>query len=288
MLPIDILNGFSKISNINTTLTKHKKFIAKHHIKNKLTRDVFEKSKKIKEFFITHICAETKESLKIKVEQNPLDRGVLYKKILNDTTGKTEKIQQGVEIAKSQKDWQITYHFLEPGTKEEIGFVTINDWRLAKNKPIYAFLRDNSRLLDDFQELGIVGDRISIEFLQNNLENKYSKVGELADQIAIEYCLKEKITPNIVSVADLNSHAAHYKRGRRFFKLDKNDPDIDYYEFKAAYKTDDPNKIIEERINNTPQGLKTDTSDLCGLYMYMPQKVIQEYLQRIKENPILH
>ena len=257
-------------------------------IKTTPVKDSFEKAKEIKIFDIIHFTPKEKTAQKIQVEQNPIDKGTIYKKITNKETGQKEKVPYEVEIAKSQKDNTVTYHIVDPKTKEEIGFVSIDDWTKAKSNPKYAFWVENSRLLDDFSEIGITGDRISIDFLQNNNDKQFSGIGKLADQIAIEYCLKEGIPTNIVSVAKENSHVAHYKRGRRFIELDKNDPDIDYYEFKRQFGTTDPNKIIEERIAKAQGNGKIDTSDLFGLYMYMPQEIVNKYLERIKEHPILH
>ena len=162
----------------------------------------------------------------------------------------------------------------------------IIDWRKAPPL-IQQYNFGISRLLDDFPEQGITGDRISIDFLQNNFEDTFSGIGKLGDKLAVEYCLKIGIKPMITSIADFNSHAAHYLRGRRFLEVSKYDPDIDAYEFKKEYGTLDPNKIIEERIKNTPKGQRVDTSDLGGLYMYMPQNVINKYLAEIKANPLL-
>lgn len=258
---------------------------------NSLENDVFEKklTQPVPEkISIDHICAKTKTLKKISAQKNPLDKGTIYKKVINEKTDKIEKEPMTVDIAQSKDGCTVSYYFLEPETQEEIGFVIIEDWRMARFNPVFDYYLDNSKLIDDFPEQGIEGERISIEYLQNNNEEKYSGIGRLADQIAIEYCLRENIEPNIISLAEPNSHAAHYKRGRRFLPVDKYDKDIDYYEFVKEYGTDDPNKIIEERIAQTPKGKKVDTSDLFGIYMYMPQDVVQAYLKQIKEHPVLH
>ena len=256
---------------------------------NPLKRDVFERTIKPVEIKINHICAKTRAPKKIKAVMNPLDKGVVYKKVLDEKTGKTEKVPVSVDIAKSEDKASVSYYFLEPKTHEEIGFVVIDDWKKARMRSFFDYdILENTRLLDDFSEQGISGDRISIYYLQNNDETKYSGIGRLADQIAVEYCLQQGIEPNIVSMAENDSIVAHYKRGRRFLRVDKYDKDIDYYDFVDKYGTDDPNKIIEKRISKTPEGQKTDTSDLYGLYMYMPQGVVQKYLEKIKENPVLH
>ena len=249
--------------------------------------DVFEKNKNQSqntEIEFTHLCAVTKTPKIIKASLNPLDKGYIYKKVFNKQKGIIQKIPQEVNIAKSTEGINTSYYFLDPKTKTEIGYVIIVDW----SKDFFYNDIESPKLLEDFPEQGIEGNRISIDYLQNNDENQYSGIGKLADQIAVEYCLQEGLEPNIVSLADTNSHAAHYKRGRRFFPLNKNDTEINYEDFVKKYKTDDPNKVIEEKIAATPSGEKTDTSDLYGLYMYMPQEVIKKYLEEIKRNPILH
>ena len=256
-----------------------------------LEQDIFEKSQtepKLVEIEFDHLCARTKKPKKIRAIQNPMDKGVIYKKVFNKSTGKTEKIPLLVDIAESQNGISTSYYFLEPETKKEIGFVIIDDWHKKIFDITNAYAIEDTRLLDDFPELGISGDRISIDYLQNNDENQYCGIGKLADQIAVEYCLNEGIEPNILSVAETNSHAAHYKRGRRFLPIDKYDKDLDYYDFIKEYGTDDPNKIIKERIEQTPNGQRVDTSDLYGLYMYMPSEIVNQYLELIKKHPILH
>ena len=256
-----------------------------------LNEDVFEKTAqpgKKEEIEFCHFCVKTKTPQKIKAMHNNLNKGVVYKKIVNQTTGKPEKVPLVVDIAESHDGISTSYYFLEPDTKEEIGFVVIDDWRKKFFDITNSYELENTRLLDDFPKQHIEGDRISIDYLQNNDESKYCGIGKLADQIAVEYCLQEGIEPNILSIAETNSHAAHYKRGRKFLPVDKFDKDIDYYEFVKTYGTNDPNKIIEKRIACTPKGQKVDTSDLYGLYMYMPQDIVQKYLEQIKTKPVLH
>lgn len=156
-----------------------------------------------------------------------------------------------------------------------------------KKDSVYWDVYENSALLDNYPELGITGKRVSIEYLQNNNEELYAGIGTAADQLAVEYCLKNGFKPNITSVADYESHIAHYNRGRRFFEISKNDIDIDAYEFLEQFGTLKPDKIIETRISSAKKGEHIDTSDLGALHMYMPQEVIQKYLQKIAENRIL-
>lgn len=253
----------------------------------KLDRDVLTLSNKVK---ITHILPKEIERTKGKTEQVTATllpkTAFIQRKIMLNTTGEVMKVPYEINIARHDDSYMTTFHFLDKNTKKEIGYVKIIDWRKAPSV-VQQYNFSFSRLLEDFPKQGIVGDRISIDFLQNNFEDTFSGIGKLADKLAVEYCLKNGIKPNITSVADYNSHAAHYMRGRRFFEISKQDPDIDAYEFKKTYGTLDPNKVIAERIKNTPKGQRVDTRDLCGLYMYMPENIINKYIKEIKENPLL-
>lgn len=253
----------------------------------KLDRDVVILSNKVK---INHILPKEIESTRGKTEQVSAillpKTAFIERKIKINKTGNVVKVPYEINIAKHEDSYMTTFHFLDKNTNHEIGYVKIIDWRKAP-PIIQQYNFGISRLLDDFPEQGITGDRISIDFLQNNFEDTFSGIGKLGDKLAVEYCLKNGIKPNITSVADYNSHAAHYMRGRRFFEVSKNDPDIDAYEFQKTYGTLDPNKIVEERIKNTPKGQRVNTRDLCGLYMYMPQNVVQHYISEILKNPLL-
>ena len=253
----------------------------------KLDRDVLTLSNKVK---ITHILPKEIERTKGKTEQVTATllpkTAFIQRKIMLNKTGEVMKVPYEINIARHDDSYMTTFHFLDKNTKKEIGYVKIIDWRKAPSV-VQQYNFSFSRLLEDFPKQGIVGDRISIDFLQNNFEDTFSGIGKLADKLAVEYCLKNGIKPNITSVADYNSHAAHYMRGRRFFEISKQDPDIDAYEFKKTYGTLDPNKVIAERIKNTPKGQRVDTRDLCGLYMYMPENIINKYIKEIKENPLL-
>lgn len=252
-------------------------------IKLEFKPDTFEKNEnRIEHFTIRHTNYCSHRRRKVKVELNLKDKAVIYKKVLNTETGQTTKAPLEVFVAKSQDKYRTSYHFLDKNANE-IGFVTICDWSKAPSTEKCDIV-----YLKNYRKLGIVGDRITIECLQNNNELKYAGIGKAADQVAIEYCLKEGLTPNIVSLADTGSLIAHYKRGRRFFKIKKNDIFSDYEGIMSKYGTNDPNKIIETLLADQPKGSWIDCTDLYQLYMYMPQEIIQKYLNKIKEHPILH
>ena len=57
--------------------------------------------------------------------------------------------------------------------------------------------------------------------------------------------------------------------------------------FIKKFGTDNPNKILQERLE-LANGDKVKCSDMGELLMYMPESVIQQYLEKIKQHPILH
>lgn len=259
----------------------------------RLNKDVFEHSRSIGEIPITHmnmrvdVCSKPLFE-KIKVNFNPENRAIIYKKVKDPKSGKVKKVPCEVYVAESKKDgWQTTYHFIEKDMKTEAGYVTIDDWSKLKKDSTMWSVYENSALLDEYPKLGVTGKRVSVEYLQNNNEALYAGIGTAADQLAVEYCLKNGFKPNITSVADYESHIAHYNRGRRFFEISKDDIDIDAYEFLEQFGTLNPNKIIEERMVAAKAGERIDTSDLGALHMYMPQEIIQNYLDKIAKNKIL-
>ena len=271
-----------KITSLNKIKLLQQKI--KNNLLPKIKSDTFESNKTIKKFLLqrcglAHIFSKT-----IEVEQNILDRAILYKKVFDIETKTIKKIPFEVGIAKSENYWTTTYHLIEDCTNKEIGYVTICDWKKAKQYGITKINKDTT-LTDNYPRFGIKGDRISINYVKNNFQSEYSGVAAVADQLAIEYCLRNNIKPCIVSLSEINSHIAHYKRGRRFFIV-KNGSGLN--NFIAKFGTDDPNKIIERRMKEANTSKHIDCSDLGELYMYMPESVIQQYLIKIREHPLLH
>lgn len=243
-------------------------------------QDQFNKqTSNLKTFFITHLKFKTKVKRKMLVQQNEQCKATLYRKFFDSASHKIKKSPVEIGIAESKNKWAMTYHFIEPDTNREIGYVTICDWQIAKKYIQMIPLRfAEGKLLKDYPEFGVTGKRITIDYLQNNLPDEYAGIGKAADQIAVEYCLKTGIKPVITSIADMNSHAAHYLRGRRFFPSKS---------LISRFGTDNPNELIRERILKTPQGQKVECSDLGPIYMYMPEKIIQRYMKKIEKHKIL-
>ena len=110
---------------------------------------------------------------------------------------------------------------------------------------------------------------IEVTFIENKQPNLYSGFGKLADQLEVEHCLKRGLKNfEIQSDASLNSHALHYLRGKRF-------------------ESPKAEEIIKRIIAETPLGKHFDTRFLGKLRMYMPQELIQKYIEIIKKTPLI-
>ena len=106
----------------------------------------------------------------------------------------------------------------------------------------------------------------------------------MADQLEIEYCLKNKINPLILSEADPGSHIAHYKRGKRFFPLRDGDYAKDF--FTQKYNCSNVNTIISKLLTENGDK-KIDISDWPCINMCLSKSAVAKYLKQIKEKPIL-
>jgi len=209
------------------------------------------------------------------VEYNGKDKAYIFKKVFNPETQQIEKEKIEVCVGKRQFGSVCSYYLFDKKAKIELGYITIREERGN-----FA----DSALSKDYPEYGIIGARINIDFVENVYPDEYSGVGEVADQIALEHCIKENMPLQIVSTAEKGSVIAHYKRGRKFFPVEGRDA----LRFIVEFGTNDPNKIIEERIKQNPDNKNIYCDDILGTYMYMPKEVVAKYLERIKENTILH
>lgn len=199
--------------------------------------------------------------------------GLVFRKVVDKVTGKITKIPERIFV--EQKGGG----FIFRNSKNEIiGGVKLELYKNLNTEGLIG-------LFKDMPEYGIVGDRVVIKTVDNIRQEEYSGIAKLADQIAVEYCLKNKIKPNIVFDAAYNSHAAHYLRGMKFIPF-SDGAQISKI-FKEDFGTSNPNKIVEKIIRNTPQGQHCDTSALGMLKAYMPKEVVEKYLQEIKYNPVL-
>jgi len=199
-------------------------------------------------------------------KQKPIGKniGQIYQKITNPATGEIEKKQIDVDIDIQKRYDQTIYTFKDNDKK--VGYVILEDHvNIPKEEKIYL-------LTSDIPEFGIVGDRIIVKHLMNYNPNKYAGIGNLADKIAVQHCQKLGIKPVIISEAAYNSHAAHYKRGKRYL---------------YSNESNNPNEIIKNIIAQTPKGEKCDTSRMGMLISYMPEELVAKHIKELEINPVL-
>ena len=192
--------------------------------------------------------------------------GQIYEKVIDETTGKIIKKPIDVEIEiEDRKSWdQTVYHFKH--NDKEVGYVILEDHiNIPEEEKIFL-------LTSDIPQFGIVGDRVIVKHLMNFNQKRYAGIGELADRITVEHCNRLGIKPVIISEASYNSHAAHYKRGKRYLYSDENN---------------NPNEIVRKIIEETPAGEQCNTGHLGMLISYMPEELVQKIQKYLLENPIL-
>lgn len=180
-------------------------------------------------------------------------------------------------------DNKFGYHFLSEDLKEEYGYVNFSKCLRPK-----SFNSPYDELLRDYPMLGIKGERLIVDYLENLQDSKIGGVGHLADKLSVKYCADNKLPLNIVSMADLNSHVAHYLRGKRFFPLDKEYNVWQYNFFMDKYGISNVNKILRILVEKAKlTGEKIDISDWGTLPMYMPKRLALNCLVELKRYPIL-
>lgn len=178
---------------------------------------------------------------------------------------------------------QVAYHFLSENLDKEYGYVNF-----SKCLKPEVFDTSYEELTRNYPRQGIKGARLIVDYLQNWQDSKIGGVGHLADKLSVKYCLENKLPLNIVSIADLKSHIAHYLRGKRFFPLDKEYNVWQYNFFTNKYGMSSVNKILEMLIHEAKRsGEKIDISDWGTVPMYMPKKLALKYLIELKMHPIL-
>ena len=140
---------------------------------------------------------------------------------------------------------------------KEVGYVVFNECfdLLHKDKNIK---RKDSKLLKDYPELGVVGNRLVIRILLNQKSADYSGIGYLADCLAVEHCLRRGVEPCGVSEAYWQSHMAHYLRRKRFIPEEGKDYD----------------NMLQKIKDNRKPGEIIDTTDLGKVITYMAKEMI--------------
>ena len=213
------------------------------------------------------------ESPTLELDYDPDRTGVIWDKQKN----KPVKI---AILKSTHGKYSTSYHFMSPNLKKEYGYV---DMTLCTNpKQAYDILGYlDSELFADYPDLKIKGPRVIIDYLQNWNDSRYGAIGRLADKISVKHCLDNGINPVILSVADCDSHVAHYLRGKRFLPLE---PESNAFEFfTKKYGSSDVNEILENLIAQSQNsGGKVDLKNWGFTPMYMPGELAQKYVKELQ------
>ncbi len=208
----------------------------------------------------------------IKLDYDPKRTGFIWDKEKN-------KAVKVVILKSTYGKNDTAYHFMSPNLKKEYGYVYLS--LCKKPKEAYAMSILDNEIYLDYPKQHITGPRVVVNYLQNNNDSKYGGIGKLADKITVRHCLENGIEPVIVSVADCDSHVAHFLRGKRFLPLTKDSHQQKF--FMKKYGSTDVNKILEKLIDEAEH--KEKKVDLTGwgfTPMYMPRELAQKYAKELQ------
>lgn len=212
------------------------------------------------------------DEIKLK-DAMPVANGTIFDKKLNKPVDVTV-----LKINKNENE--TTYRFVSKNRKKEYGYVDLTLCKRIKDFE-YVYFGSDTCLLQDYPQYGIKGPRVIVDFLQNNNDSRYSGIGKLADKITVKHCLDSGIKPVVISIADWDSHVAHYKRGKRYLPLVSGTKTYNY--FMKKYGTADVNQLLEQLIKESEQiEEKVDISDWNPVPMYMPKELAQKYVKELK------
>lgn len=152
-------------------------------------------------------------------------------------------------------------------------YIPVNVISEKHNIPNYgSFIRytvKNNKIPVGYVDLQDTKNGVYVCYIKNLNPSLYSGFGKLADQIEVEHCLKNNIkNPYIQSVAAVGTLLQHFKRGKRFIEEGKN-------------------IFLNEVLKNLQKGEQININFLGSAKMFMPQNLVQKYIELIKINPLL-
>ena len=207
----------------------------------------------------------------------PKHNGIIYEKV-RDENGNIVKVPHEVKIIKRAGG---TFDFKDG--KELIGYVRLGYIPASHCQKGSMYYDDY--LTKNYEDLGITGDRIEVDYVKNFDEKRYGGIGHLADLIEVAACKELGFEPNVVSASVVSAAPLHYMRGKRFVPYEKYCDDFEMKKFDLCGK--DPNDTIREIVENKSKRGGFDTSALkMEFLMYMPKEMIKELEEELKKNPI--
>lgn len=191
-----------------------------------------------------------------------------------------QPVKTFILIGEDSSCHETSYHFMSENLEKEYGYVNISNNFL--DTELTQLFSAFGTIYEDYPEFGVIGPRITIEYLKNLDEENIGGIGNLADKMSVVHCLKHNIRPVIVSMADKNSHVAHYLRGKRFFPIEDDPHKYNY--FMNIYGTADINEIVKNLIAENKDKGRISTKEWSMIPMYMPQDRIDEILDSLKDS----
>lgn len=255
--------GLIKFNKLPNPVSKRDSFVS-FKGRNVLKEDTFEKNINVEP--VDDIASE-------KDKEVPVATGLIWDRRKNKPVNVTVLKSNGTQ-------YETTYRFMSENLKKEYGYLNLTLCKKPKDFE-YMYIDDDKCLLKDYPEFSIKGARVVVDYLENHNDSRYSGIGKLADKMTVKHCLDNKIKPVVISIADWDSHVAHYKRGKRFLPLV---PDTRAYKFfMDKYGSADVNEILKKLVEKSE--LTGETVDISGWHpipMYLPQALAQKYEKELK------
>ncbi len=161
--------------------------------------------------------------------------------------------------------------FMSKDFKTKYGYVELDRGYEGYDEDLYY----------DYKKQGLVGDRVVVAYLKNNMRARIGGVGKLADRVAVKYCMDNGIDPPvIISHAAEGSHVAHYLRGKRFVPPFKSQ--LEYSRLRDVYGDANPNRILKRLIKQSKKDEEPVNIRGWGdfnLIMYLPKNLIDKYAE---------
>ena len=213
----------------------------------------------------------------------PKYKGNIYKKITDEDGNVIRKIPVEVDIIKAEPE---RFEFIHDG--EQVGYARLS---YIPRKECINEIEDyegNDPLYKNYKDLGLVGARLEVEYVKNEMDEEYGGIGHLADLLEVACCKELGIKPKVISFSELYAAPFHYKRGKRFVPYEQYCSDNQMKNMDLYGK--DFNETVNEIVENTEEGEEYDVpefkDDAFLPLMYMPQEMIRKLQKELKEHPI--
>lgn len=204
-----------------------------------------------------------RENIGLDMDYSPSRIGTLWDKISR------QPIKTLILTSIDSLTGNCAYHFMSENLENEYGYVKLKD---SNHLDKYDTGEIYSILNSDYPELGITGNRVIIDYVQNWDSEYIGGIGLLADKMAVKHCLDLGYDLNIVAEAIPTAIPIHYKRGMKVLPI-STDTHMHNY-FYNRYHNEDLNKIISNIIN------EQNIIELSGwqpVPMYIPKNIAESY-----------